>query len=49
MVCVGFSPGIPVSSHCPKETMRFRLTGDSQLTTGVSVSMCGPVMEWRDG
>ena len=45
----GFSPGTPASMHV-------RLIGDSKLSLGVSVSMCGclsrlslcgPVMHWR--
>jgi len=49
----GFSPGTPASSHCPKN-MHVRLTGDSKLSLGVSVSvclsrlsLCDPVMDWR--
>ena len=49
------SPGTPASSHCPKN-MYVRLIGDSKLSLGVSVnvcgclsrlSLCGPVMDWR--
>ena len=51
----GFSPGTPASSHRPKN-MHVRLIGDSKLSLGVSVSvcgcvsrlsLCGPVMDWR--
>ena len=51
----GFSPGTPASSHHPKN-MHVRLIGDSKLSLGVSVSvcgclshlsLCGPVMDWR--
>ena len=51
----GFSPGTPASSHRPKN-MHVRLTGDSELSLGVNVSvcgclshlsLCGPVMDRR--
>ena len=54
-LCAWFSPGTPASSHRPKN-MHVRLIGDSKLSLGVSVSVCGclsrsslygPVMDWR--
>jgi len=42
-----------VDSHRVRENLHVRLTGDSKLILGVSVtvhgcvSLCGPAMDWR--
>ena len=52
----GFSPGSPRVLRLPPTVQKHavRLTGDSELSLGVSVcgclsrlSLCGPVMDWR--
>ena len=49
---LGFSPGTPASSHCPKTCMlgfgvsKIVLRSECERVCGC-LSLCGPVMDWR--